>query len=57
MEIVVWVLTVQLWQDPPPRILFIYKKEYATYEECMENREIWALKDFKSFCLLKVKKP
>ncbi len=56
MEIIVWVLSVQLWQDPPPRMLFVYNKEYSTYEECMHNREIWAVKDFKSFCLLKVKK-
>jgi hypothetical protein len=53
--VVVWLLSVQLWTDDPPKIKFVYNKEYATYEECMENREIWAQKNFQSFCLTKVK--
>lgn len=58
MELItVWVLSVQLWTEPDQKIKFVYTKEYATYEECMHNREIWAQKDFKSFCLLKTKKP
>jgi len=58
MEIItVWLLSVQLWLEPEEKIKFVYTKEYATYEECMKNREIWAEKKFKSFCLLKIKKP
>ena len=57
MELItVWVLSVQLWTEPDEKIKFVYTKEYTTYEECMHNREIWAQKDFKSFCLLKTKK-
>lgn len=57
MELVtVWILSVQLWTEPDQKIKFVYTKEYVTYEECMHNREIWAQKDFKSFCLLKTKK-
>ena len=50
------MLSVQLWTETPPQIKLVYTKEYPTYEECMQNREIWALKNFKSFCLLKIKK-
>jgi hypothetical protein len=56
MELItVWVLSVQLWTNPDDKIKFVYTKEYATYEECMQNREIWAEKNFKSFCSTKVK--
>jgi hypothetical protein len=58
MELItVWVLSVQLWTEPDEKVKFVYTKEYATYEECMHSRETWALKDFKSFCLRKTKKP
>ena len=53
--VVVWLLSVQLWNEDPPRIKFVYTKEYSTYKECMENREIWAEKKFNSFCLTKIK--
>ena len=36
MDVYVWILIVQLWSDPPPKIKLMYTKEYATYEECME---------------------
>lgn len=56
MELItVWVLSVQLWTKPDEKIKFLYTKEFPTYEECMYNREIWAQKDFKSFCLVKTK--
>ena len=50
MDIVVWLLTVQLWTEPGPQMKFVYTKEYATYEACMEAREHWAQRDFPSFC-------
>ena len=39
MDVIVWILMVQLWTDPPPKIKLIYTKEFATYEECMRARE------------------
>lgn len=54
--IAVWVLTIQLWTDPPPKIQFVYSKEYPTHEECMKAREEWVKqKDHTSLCLVKVK--
>ena len=55
MEIVVWVLTIQLWTDPPPAIKMIYTKEFSTYEECMAARTEWEKTKFTSLCLMKVK--
>jgi hypothetical protein len=56
MEIVVWILSVQLWTDPPPAIKFVYTKEFPTHEECMAARSEWEKTKFNSFCLMKVKK-
>jgi len=56
MEIIVWILSVQLWTETD-KIKFVYNKEYATYEQCMEARETWASKEFRSFCLIKYKSP
>jgi len=53
--VIVWLLSVQIWTESESKMKFVYNKEYATYEECMENREIWAQKNFQSFCLTKVK--
>ncbi len=55
MEIVVWVLSIQLWSDPPPKNPLIYNKEYPTYEECMAARQEWDKTKFRAFCLMKVK--
>lgn len=56
MELVtVWVLSVQLWLEPEEKIKLVYTKEYTSYEECMQNREVWAEKKFRSFCLIKTK--
>lgn len=55
MDVIVWVLMVQLWTDPPPKIKLVYTKEYATYEECMEARKPY-LKEFVAICGQKVKK-
>lgn len=54
--IVTWVLTIQLWTDPEPKIKFVYTKEYPTYEECMKAREEWVkIKEYTSLCLIKTK--
>ena len=56
MEIVtVWILSVQLWSDPPPQIKIVYTKEFATREECMQARETWTKTEFQSLCLTKTK--
>lgn len=56
MEIITWVLSVQLWIDPPPAIQLIYNKEYTTHEECMQERERWDKTKFTALCLMKAKK-
>lgn len=54
--IIIWVLSIQLWTDPPPKIKLIYTKEYLTYEECMKAREEWEkIKEYTSLCLMKTK--
>jgi hypothetical protein len=56
MEIItVWVLSIQLWIDPPPAIKMIYTKEFATREACMQAREQWAKTPYQSLCLTKIK--
>ncbi len=47
--ITVWLLIVQLWDDPPPTMKFIYKKEYPTREECFVAKEEWE-KKFVTLC-------
>lgn len=56
MEIIAWILSVQLWTEQD-RVKFVYTKEYPTYEQCMEAREVWAAKNFRSFCLIKYQAP
>jgi hypothetical protein len=53
--IIVWVLSIQLWTDPPPAIKLVYTKEFATREECMQARESWTQTPFQSLCLTKTK--
>lgn len=53
--IVVWLLMVKLWSDPPPKIQIVYKKEYATQEECMQARKEWLGKKLEAMCMVKVK--
>jgi hypothetical protein len=53
--IIVWVLSIQLWTDPPPAIKLIYTKEFETREECMQAREQWANTPYQSLCLTKTK--
>jgi len=41
MELLPWILIVQLWTDPPPKMKFVYSKVYPNYAECMEARKEW----------------
>ena len=53
MDLVPWILIVQLWTDPPPAIQMVYRKEYPTYAECMEARKEWIEKKFVAICGVK----
>jgi hypothetical protein len=58
LELLPWVLVIQLWTDPPPKMKFIYKKEYPNYVSCMKARDEWLQTnnpppDFKVLCLIK----
>lgn len=52
--IIVWLLSVQIWTDPPPKIQVVYTKEYNTREECFVEKEKWE-NQFVSLCLEKHK--
>ncbi len=49
----IWVLSVQLWTDPPPKIAIIYSKEFSSREECLKEKQKWENKEFTSLCLFK----
>jgi hypothetical protein len=53
--VVVWLLSVQIWVDPDPKIKFIYNKEYPSYQECMDERQKWEEKKLIALCLMKNK--
>jgi hypothetical protein len=58
LDLLPWVFVVQLWTDPPPKIKFVYKKEFPTYEVCMQAREEWIKQnkppnDYVILCMLK----
>lgn len=53
LDLMPWLLIVQLWTDPPPKIKFIFKKEYPNYEECMEARKEWDNKGLVALCSVK----
>lgn len=54
MDLMPWILIVQLWTDPPPAIQMVYRKEYPTYAECMEARKEWIEKKLVALCGVKV---
>jgi hypothetical protein len=54
LDLMPWLLIVQLWTDPPPAIKLIYKKEYPNYQECMDARKEWDDKGFVALCSVKV---
>jgi hypothetical protein len=53
LDLMPWILVVQLWSDPPPKMKFIYKKEYPNYQECMTARKEWDNKGFVALCSVK----
>lgn len=53
MDLLPWILIVQLWSDPPPKIQMVYRKEYPNYEQCMEARKEWIEKNFVAICGVK----
>jgi hypothetical protein len=53
LDLMPWILVVQLWSDPPPQMKFIYKKEYPNYQECMAARKEWDDKGFVALCSVK----
>lgn len=53
LDLLPWILIVQLWDDPPPKMKFIYKKEYPNYAECMEARKEWDSKGLVAICGVK----
>ena len=53
MELLPWILIVQLWTDPPPKMKFVYSKVYPNYAECMEARKEWDNKGLVAICGVK----
>ena len=53
LDLLPWVLMVQLWSDPPPKMKFVYSKVYANYAECMEARKEWDSKGLVALCGIK----
>ena len=53
LDLMPWILIVQLWSDPPPQMKLIYKKEYPNYQECMAARKEWDDKGFVALCSVK----
>ena len=53
LDLMPWILVVQLWSDPPPKIKFVYSKVYPNYQECMEARKEWDNKGFVALCSVK----
>ena len=51
-----WILIVQLWTDPPPKIKLIFKKEYPNYQACMNARKEWDNKGLVALCSVKAPK-
>ena len=54
-SVIVWLLSVQLWTEPPPKIALIYQKEFTSHEECMRERATWDEKKLVALCLMKNK--
>ena len=50
LDLLPWILIVQLWTDPPPKIQLIYKQEFPNYAECMAARKEWDQKKLVAIC-------
>lgn len=53
IDLLPWILVVQFWNDPPPAMKFVYKKEYQNYAACMEARKEWDNKGLVAICGVK----
>lgn len=53
LDLVPWILIVQIWNDPPPKMKFVYSKVYPTYAECMAARREWDNKGLVAICGVK----
>ena len=53
LDLMPWILVVQLWSDPPPRMKFVYSKVYPDYQACMDARKEWDNKGFVALCSVK----
>ena len=53
IDLIPWILIVQLWNDPPPKMKFVYSKVYPNYAECMEARKEWDNKGLVAICGVK----
>jgi len=49
IDLLPWILIVQLWNDPPPTMKFVYSKVYADRAACIEARKEWE-KHFVALC-------
>lgn len=56
LDLMPWILVVQLWTDSPPKIQMVYRKEYANYSECMTARKVWDNKNLVAICAVKSNK-
>ena len=57
IDLLPWILVVQLWTDPPPKMKFIYQKVYPDYAACMEARKEWDNKGLVAICSPKSNQP
>lgn len=53
IDLIPWILIVQLWDDPPPKMKFVYSKVYPNYAECMAARKEWDDKGLVAICGVK----
>lgn len=45
IDLLPWILVVQIWSDPPPKIQLVYRKELPDYSTCMQARKEWEEKN------------
>ena len=46
IDLLPWILVVQIWSDPPPKIQLVYRKELPDYSTCMQARKEWEEKNW-----------
>jgi hypothetical protein len=50
IDLLPWILVVQIWSDPPPKIQLVYRKELPDYSTCMQARKEWEEKKLVALC-------